>query len=145
MRQGQQNYDLLRNRTTTELNARVDDMALYKVGAYPMMTDGDGTVHGDLIHLQPFLYNDLLRQLDRAEGFYPEKDIISLYRRELIDVQIDATGHRVIAWAYVGQKQLLNSHSTHIECGDWVQYRLNTIRQTRYGRFMKNTIKERNF
>lgn len=143
LRQGQQNYDLLRNRTVTELHAHITDMQLYSVGAFPMMVHGNGLVHGDLLELQPFLYDHLLRKLDHNEGYVPNHHDRSLYRRQLVVVHVNATNSTRMAWAYLGQANQIDRGCTHIESGDWVQYRWQQMQKTRFGRYLLETPEER--
>jgi gamma-glutamylcyclotransferase (GGCT)/AIG2-like uncharacterized protein YtfP len=143
LRHGQQNYELVRNRTVSELHAHTTTMQLYAVGAFPMIVPGNGIVHGDLLHLQPFMYNELLRTLDHHEGCRVEDDGFSVYQRKLVPVQINATQHQTLAWAYVGQPAYLDADCTHIKSGDWVQYRWKAIQKTRFGRYLYDTPTER--
>lgn len=143
LRFGEQNYDVLRGRTTTELHAHTTDMELYAVGAFPMMVAGEGVVHGDFMQLHSFLYRQVLEELDRIEGYNPSKREESVYRRELVTITINATNQPRLAWAYVGQAYQIDNGCTHIQSGDWVKYRFKSMQKTRFGRYLKDFPAER--
>ena len=136
LRRGEHNHDILKNRMLMLENACATDMALYSLGAYPMMIRANGIVRGELIFLQPFLYDDILRTLDQLEGYRPDSDEYGLYRRELIPIESNHYNRTLLAWAYVGNKKSVYEFCPHIVDGDWVKYRYDLIRETRFGRFM---------
>lgn len=135
LRRGGKNHGLLRHRTLHEQPAFVERMRLFSLGAFPMMIHGDGVVHGQLVTLQPFLYQEILADLDRLEGYRPDDHDKSLYRRELLPAYVDNQHEPMMAWAYVGQAALINPRHPRIESGDWLEYRQLILQKTRFGRF----------
>jgi gamma-glutamylcyclotransferase (GGCT)/AIG2-like uncharacterized protein YtfP len=135
LRHGQENYTLLRNYTMSERTACTHNMELYALNSFPMMVPGDGIVYGELTTIFPHLYHYMLEKIDNLEGYRPYVNHC-LYRRELIAVELLETGQSINAWAYVGSRQCLMPNSLRITEGDWVKYRNNLIRQTRFGRYI---------
>lgn len=136
LRRGEHNHDLLRERTLTIQPAKAEHMQLFSLGAFPMMVQGEGVVIGELIELQPFLYAEILQKLDRLEGYRPDSNECGLYQRKLLPVYDQHHGRLVSAWSYVGDMLYLDETCPLIHDGDWVQYRLSLIRDTRFGRFI---------
>jgi gamma-glutamylcyclotransferase (GGCT)/AIG2-like uncharacterized protein YtfP len=138
LRRGQENYTLLRGHTLSELPATIEGMALYSLHAYPMILEADvagALVHGDLLTLHPRLYVSLLEDLDQLEGFRPDAVEQSRFRRVERCVKT-GSGHEVMAWIYVGNPAILTSEAhVQIPHGDWLRYRHDLIRGTRFGRF----------
>lgn len=133
LRSGEQNYALLRGKTTSEVLAYTYHMELYSLGAYPMMVSGHGTVYGELMTLEPSFYQPVMRLIDRLEGH--RDDNSGLYQRQPITV-LDACGNLVKAWAYLGNVEGIGLKCERIPNGDWVKYRLERIRRTRFGRYL---------
>ncbi len=136
LRRGQQNYMLLRGHTESEEPAFAYQMELYSLGAFPMMVQGIEAVRGELVRLQPAVYHQLLGVFDHLEGYRPEVPEECLYHRELISVIPEANAQPVWAWAYIGNINQIRSRCIHVPQGDWVQYRVNLMKKTRFGRFM---------
>ncbi len=138
LRRGGNKHDLLRHRTLHEQPALAEGMALFSLGAFPMMIPSDGVVYGELITLQPFLHREIMADLDRLEGYSPQNRDASLYQRDLIMVHSVDRAVIQMAWAYVGQQGLLKSTDLRIEGGDWLQHRQQLLQKTRFGRFYED-------
>lgn len=69
---------------------------LYEVygGAFPCLLEGKGTVHGELCWVEPDIYFDVMKSLDRLEG----EGV--MYERKLLTVTIE-DGYKTKAWCYV--------------------------------------------
>lgn len=137
LRHGQENYTLLRDYTISELPAHTDHMALYALGSFPMMVPGDGTVYGELTSIFPHLYHFMLEKIDLLEGYRPYVNHC-LYHRQLIPVQLEATGETIEAWAYVGGDECLAPSALRVNEGDWVKHRNDLILKTRFARYITN-------
>ena len=88
--------------------------ALYNLGDYPGMRCSDsGTVHGELYEMDEVFLT--LQSLDRVEGFYGFQSPNSLFRRTLIQVEVN--GEIVWAWSYFYAQE--PDLSDRIESGDW--------------------------
>lgn len=135
LRRGQENYSLMRGHTLTEFPATLHGMALYSLYSYPMIVEGDSTVYGDLVTLHPRVYSRLLEDLDQLEGYDPQQEQASRFRRVRRCVKTQS-GLEVHAWVYVGQSSVLD-REPHVAIvhGDWIRHRRELIRGTRFGRF----------
>ena len=93
---------------------------LTDLGQYPAMTPGDGTVIGEVYHING---EDTLARLDEIEGF--KEDIIneSLYERQKQPVRLFSTGEWIDAFAYVYNQS--PSLMIKIEGGDYRRYLLD--------------------
>ena len=70
--------------------------ALYDLGRYPTLAEGDDCIAGELWHLAPEVLEPTLAELDRVEAFRGQPD--DLYLRVSISCQTQAGP--VTAWAY---------------------------------------------
>ena len=70
--------------------------ALYDLGSYPALVEGQDTVAGELWTLEPADMQATLAALDRVEGFAGQPD--DWYRRVVIECQTDTAVVR--AWTY---------------------------------------------
>lgn len=61
-------------------HAFIEDADLFDLGEYPAMVSGKGWVAGEVYEVN----DDILSQLDRAEGFLPENPDHSLYIRRMV-------------------------------------------------------------
>lgn len=133
LRQGQENYWLMRGNTVSEVSATIEQMALYSLRAYPMMVEGEGRVYGELITLHPRVYSRLLTDLDQLEGYSPDRD--SRFRRVERCVRTEV-GSTLLAWVYLGDQRVLEAEAhVAIPHGDWCRFRHDLIRGTHFGRF----------
>ncbi len=135
LRPGEHNYALLRGKTIGEVFAYTYHMELYSLGAFPMMVRGTGTVYGELVSVHPGSYKGVLQLIDRLEGYRPDTDNPGLYQRQPITV-LDRAGHLVKAWAYLGNIEGIGLKCERIPGGDWVKYRLERMRTTRFSRYI---------
>ncbi|MCC7448904.1 MAG: gamma-glutamylcyclotransferase [Anaerolineae bacterium] len=133
LRRGQENYMLLRGNTLAEIPARIEGVALYSLRAYPMLIDGDGMVHGDLMTLHPRIYSRLMADLDQLEGYYPDRESRFVRMQRVVRTE---GGADVLAWVYMGSVRILDTEPhVLIPHGDWCRYRHDLVRGTRFGRF----------
>jgi len=133
LRRGQENYMLLRGNTLAEIPARIAGVALYSLRAYPMLIDGDGTAHGDLMTLHPRIYSRLIADLDQLEGYYPDRESRFVRAQRVVRTE---GGADVLAWVYIGNARILDAEPhVLIPHGDWCRYRHDLVRGTRFGRF----------
>ena len=87
---------------------------LADLGAFPGLIAGDGTVKGELYHLDQ-VYS-ALQTLDSIEGFYGYGSDDSLYIRTIVEVQTDEGTEW--AWTYMYNEQN-GSLNPMIDSGDW--------------------------
>lgn len=127
LRPQESNYHLLQGRTQTEQPAQVSGYEMYNMGTYPMLlpaTDTTETVaiQGALIYPKPGFYQQVLRALDRLEGYNPQIPDKSWYTRHTIEVTLN-NGNSIVAWVYLGNRSYLKTYHHRIKHGDWVRYR----------------------
>lgn len=95
---------------------------LYDAGDFPALVEGEKDVHGQIIRVAAHTLPHLLAVLDRLEGYDPEDEEHSLYRRRVIDVALDG-GAIEPAFAYFYN----SAHPTmpppammiRLESGEW--------------------------
>jgi len=102
LRPGAGNYPrYLAGRTQKEQPAWTRGLLfLVRAEDYPYLTDGPGSVRGELIDLAPEHYVTLLAALDRLEDYVPAQPQASLYLRRPREVILtDGTVRQ--AWVYL--------------------------------------------
>lgn len=96
---------------------------LLDCGEYPAMrplSAGEtGFVVGELVEIEAMA--DLLPELDEIEGYVGPGQPGSLFRRELIEVQVEGGAART-AWVYFGEDAVTEARQV-IAGGDWKAYR----------------------
>jgi gamma-glutamylcyclotransferase (GGCT)/AIG2-like uncharacterized protein YtfP len=123
LRRGQNNYSILQGHTIHEEEARLHSAQLYDLGFFPMAVEGEGVVSGELMHLRPGTYQEVLASLDMLEGVNREAPDTGFYRRVVRTVQAE-TEQR--AWVYLGNNVDMKDYP-RIPHGDWVRH----LRETR--------------
>lgn len=94
---------------------------LYDMGHYPMMIEQRGEqVKGRLITVQPADYTAVLACLDSLEGYNPQQQTASAYRRLERIVALE-DGRSVMAWIYLGQPRYVTGMPP-ILSGDWAAH-----------------------
>ncbi|UGY91317.1 gamma-glutamylcyclotransferase family protein [Streptomyces gobiensis] len=122
LRPGGSNYAwALRGRTACEEPARMRGLALYEGPGYPYaVAPAEGEVHGELVLPAPARYAEVLRVLDRLEGYAPGAPD-NLYERVTAEA-VRPDGSTVRAWVYLAAAPLadkLRAAGTMIAGGDW--------------------------
>lgn len=103
LRPGQKNYfHFLQGRTHGEFSATISGSLFLFTdphgGRYPYLTKGSGTVHGELIFLNPSTWKETLSGLDELEDYDPQNDSgLYLRRRTAATLQ---NGEQIEAWTY---------------------------------------------
>lgn len=106
LKPGEPNYArLLAGQTASEAPASLAGAALFTEGPYPFLTTaadvlrpGDTVVYGTIVALRPSVYDLVLADLDRLEG-YVEGGAQNLYERVAMEVATDGGPRR--AWVYI--------------------------------------------
>jgi gamma-glutamylcyclotransferase (GGCT)/AIG2-like uncharacterized protein YtfP len=122
LRQGEANHHLLKKVTLSCRPARLEGAAMYDLGPYPMIMDGEGIVTGELIEIDPTRYEATLRRLDVLEGVNgndPENPQ-GLYRRVRRKVHVESSELAVEAWVYLGREETARRGILR-PGGDWVR------------------------
>lgn len=119
LRPGQGNHGLLAGRTVQEEPARAPGVALYGWGLpYAVPFPGASTV-GTLVTITPDLYWDVLIDLDRLEGYRPDRPDRSHYLRRPRTV-LTTAGATHTAWVYLAGPSFNPAGMRRIPSGDWL-------------------------
>jgi gamma-glutamylcyclotransferase (GGCT)/AIG2-like uncharacterized protein YtfP len=128
LKPGEPNYArYLAGQTASEAEATLPGAALFTEGPYPFLVTapdvlGPGeSVHGVIVALRPPVYELVLADLDRLEGYVPG-GAQNLYERVALDVVTSAGPRR--AWVYIAGEATLElvraGRLRHIPGGVWV-------------------------
>jgi gamma-glutamylcyclotransferase (GGCT)/AIG2-like uncharacterized protein YtfP len=117
---GRPNHALWQHAIVRCRPATLAGACLFDQGYYPVMIEGMvGEVNGLEVHVQSRLYRSVLRDLDYLEGYDPEQADVNDFARVKRIVRL-VTGHQVVAWVYVGRKDLVGGLRSI--GGDWKRY-----------------------
>ena len=97
------NHHVIGNKAIERIEvAKVTGMELYMVkGAYyPAIIEGTGDVIGELITIRETYVDDILKRVDRLEGYVGEGREDNLYDRVVVQAET-ATGSKVLAYCYI--------------------------------------------
>lgn len=119
LRKGYGNYlRLLEGKTDTIMEANTTG-EMYSVGGFPAVVPGADTIIGELVYIKPKLYDKVMADLDRLEGYVPEDINQSMYIRKVVDV-VTASGKVVEAYIYIWNSGVTSLPKVH--SGDWKQF-----------------------
>ena len=130
---GHPNHHLIRGGTLSVEPAVLSGASMYDAGSYPyVVLGGSEEVRGELVHIRPEAYGEVLAVLDRLEDFRGPGDPGNDYDRVALTVTTGA-GRRVRAWVYVAgpaSRQAVAAMPA-VPGGDWAAY---TARRRHSGR-----------
>lgn len=120
LRRGQGNHRIVEGMLAAEHDAQLDGHVLYEAGLpYIGACGGEGTVIGDLLIPRADVYDEVLRRLDRLEGFRPPNG--GLYVRIACPVTFaGGPGGACEAWVYHGGDRFSFEPGLIVPGGDWV-------------------------
>ena len=125
---GQPNYWLWQEAILDVRPARFRGSQLLDMGNYPMLVESDGgVVKGALVTIVEASFDDILKRLDRLEGFdpaSPEECVFCRVRRKVELVR----GESATAWLYLGRAELAADDRV-IQSGDWVEYSKQALQE----------------
>jgi gamma-glutamylcyclotransferase (GGCT)/AIG2-like uncharacterized protein YtfP len=101
LRKGFGNYRLLKGKTIKEECGLIDG-AIYPVssnGGFPCLVEQKGVVVGELMYIEPNMYEQVLERLDGLEGYREKDERYSMYLRRVRTVQ--TRGGNVEAYVYI--------------------------------------------
>ncbi len=126
LRPGEKNYRaLLQGRTLLALPAQVKGRLYFvRNGGYPFLTPGAGRVRGEVIVPHPAHYEQVVRDLDGLEQYFPRHETASIYLRRPAVAELE-DGQRLAVWAYYWNKSKI--HGEPVPEGDF-----RIFRQTRF-------------
>lgn len=132
LRRSQENYTLLRGYTLDEQPAWIEGYTLYVVNAYPAVSPGPHTVFGDLLRINPHVYDKVLARLDDFEqaACWPK---IGTLQRHLC--QVKTASGRGWAWLYQAAEARTLAAGQLVPSGDWIRYQMERIANTRLHRY----------
>lgn len=118
---GQPNYWLWEAAIIDLRPARFADSILLDMGNYPLLAEGSGgEVRGALVTTRASSFSEVLKRLDRLEGFDPANPDGCVFRRVKRTVILE-DGESAAAWLYLGKADAARDAQV-IESGDWVSY-----------------------
>lgn len=128
LRHGHGNYGrFLEGRTEKEFPARADDLVLYGYGIPFAAERSGGEVVGELMIVGDEHYDQVLRGLDRLEGFRPDRPDDSMYLRVQREIRVSIDGGNTwesrTAWLYLANESIVSEFSDTdlIPDGDWAR------------------------
>lgn len=125
LRHGLGNYGrILAGNTVHEQPATLPNVTMYNAGGFPFVSlDGENTVTGEVMYLDPRNAEMTMRRLDRLEGFQRPGARHNMYERTQVDVTL-ADGITLRAWTYVTSEssQEWTEDMDVLESGDWVAH-----------------------
>lgn len=129
LRSGLGNYAwALHGKTTREQPAVLTGAVMHDNGGFPFVTTTDATpdniVLGDLMDIDPALYDDVMSSLDSLEGFIAPGYLGNMYERALVTVTTE-DGTDVEAYTYLVAPHLYQRRVQHlpvIDSGDWIAH-----------------------
>jgi gamma-glutamylcyclotransferase (GGCT)/AIG2-like uncharacterized protein YtfP len=89
--------------------------ALYSLGEYPGMVEGDGSVHGELYRFPDIAL--ALEVLDEIEEYDPQNPENSLYVRVVKQAVLDKNATTMPAWVYLYNRDVKGL--PRIKSGNW--------------------------
>lgn len=140
LRTGEPNWEwALRNKTVSDEQATLTGVQMFDQGGFPYVMRGDvptETVVGDLMVIEPTIYEQVMSRLDGLEGYQPGR-ASNLYDREVVTVTTgDGVEHR--AYVYIVSKRReaqVRLTCPRIESGDWIAF--DTARPVERALFMR--------
>ena len=116
------NYNnILRGNTVHEEPATLVGATMLDAGGFPFVTtEGEGTIIGEVMYLDPANADHTMARLDRLEGYRGPRVPGNMYEREEVTV-LSADGIPFTAYAYItatGFRRHTNRMPV-IESGDW--------------------------
>ncbi|WP_350343371.1 gamma-glutamylcyclotransferase family protein [Proteinivorax tanatarense] len=115
LRQGEVNHRLIEGKIKKRQMATLNNAVMYHLGDMPGIIEGDGTIHGELVHINEKDYNEVLKDVDKLEGYDKTED--SLYLRLIKSVNLKNEDRSVKAWVYFYNKNLARKEK--IKSNDW--------------------------
>lgn len=118
---GLHNYGrYLAGATAHEEAAMADGFEMYSVrGSFPGIIPGGGSIHGELMFIEPDQFTHVMERLDHLEGYEPRRESHSFYLRREVTA-ISQSGSRVKAWIYLYNES--TARLAKVPHGDWKEY-----------------------
>lgn len=122
LRNSLHNYDaILRGNTVDERPASLRHATMLDAGGFPfVIAEGEGTVVGEVMYLDPATATYVMARLDRLEGYRGENNPGNMYDRKQVTVRFD-DGTETTAFAYITAKGFRKhvANMAIIATGDW--------------------------
>lgn len=124
LRPGCSNYKyFLDGETISEEIVTIDGFTMRGRTGYPYVVQGSKTITATLVHVHPYVYDEVMQDLDYLEGFHGDGSPDNHYDRILHTFTVN--GEEVTAWIYVASKgygRYMAYDLPVIESGDWVEH-----------------------
>lgn len=115
LKTGQSNYHLIAPAVRAVAPATIRGR-LYDLGPFPALAEGDESVHGELLTVDPAALPRLLALLDDLEGYFPGDPDGSMYLRRVVPATL-ADGGAAPAYAYFYNREPVGLR--HLPDGAW--------------------------
>ena len=115
LRAGGSNHRIIQPHIHSAYTATLAGVDMYSLGRFPAITDGKGTVTGEMFAIRSGNYVRAIQDLDSLEGVDS-----GLYARELRTV-FDDENRPWLAWVYMGEEAIRRARKNQILSGDWFQ------------------------
>lgn len=140
LRPRQENYTLLRGYTLSEQPAHVTDHTMVILDSRPVVVPGNHIISGDLLEINPHVYEHLFAQLDKFENATAQHPTGSkLLQRQLCRAYTPTES--VVAWIYRADTLPIRPEAV-IAHGDWVKYQNQRFARTRFRRYIDDRIQK---
>ena len=130
LRTGEGNWQwALQGKTVSDAQATLAGVQMYDQGGFPFVMRGEDaseTVVGDLMEIEPDLYDKVMGSLDSLEGYTPGSRF-NLYDRDIVTVTTaDGIEHRAYVYLVAKQREgSVRAGCPRIESGDWIDFDSN--------------------
>ena len=128
LREGFFNYDkYLKGKVVSITPAKIENKIVYHMPykGYPAILDGNGTVYGEVMEINPDIYNETMTAMDKMEGFISDNNPENEYEKLVLEVEHLDTNKKENCYVYFYNKDIdskFNSESILISHGDWVKH-----------------------
>ena len=128
LREGFFNYDkYLKGKVVSITPAKIENKIVYHMPykGYPAILDGNGTVYGEVMEINPDIYNETMTAMDKMEGFISDNNPENEYEKLVLEVEHLDTNKKENCYVYFYNKDIdskFNSKSILISHGDWVKH-----------------------
>jgi gamma-glutamylcyclotransferase (GGCT)/AIG2-like uncharacterized protein YtfP len=112
----------LKGKTERVVSGFISGFDMYSVGAFPCIKHSsiDRKVYGELMYVEPELYDQVLSRVDSLEGYHKGRySKQSMYLRKKVSVRTEC-GDIVQAWVYVWNRP--GDLGNRIKSGSWDEY-----------------------
>ncbi|WP_428817167.1 gamma-glutamylcyclotransferase family protein [Clostridium butyricum] len=122
------NYDkYLKGKVISIKPGKIHNMVLYHMPykGYPALLKGTGTVYGEIMEINPEIYDETMKAMDEMEGFISENNPQNEYEKKLLKVEHLDDKKTEQCYVYFYNKHIdpdFSNKAVLIPHGDWVNH-----------------------